>query len=565
VSVSLSEHLPLLAEAPDGIKKLRGLILELAVRGKLVPQDSKDEPASELLKRIAAEKARLISDGKIKKDKPLTAVGDDEKLFELPVGWEWVRLGDMARDVQYGYTASANHKSRNVLLLRITDIQDDAVNWASVPGCDIKNRLFENYALENGDVVIARTGGTIGKSFLVSGLTDNAVFASYLIRVQRLEQSFPPYTKLFLGSQHYWRQLLANSMGTGQPNVNGTALKSLSVPLPPIPEQHRIVAKVDELMALCDRMEAEQADAETAHATLVQTLLGTLSQSRDAAELAANWQRLSQHFDTLFATTASLDALKQTVLQLAVMGKLVPQDPNDESASELLKRIAAEKARLAAEGKIRKDKPLPLVSEDEKPFELPSGWEWSRLQTCFDVRDGTHDTPKYQHTGFPLVTSKNIYGGRLCLENVKFISEADHKQISERSRVDRGDILFAMIGSIGNPVVVDIDPNFSIKNVALFKYYDLQLSSPEYLRIYLEVISDEMKIQSAGGVQSFVSLGFIRSFPFPLPPLSEQHRIVVKVDELMTLCDSLKADLAESRARQARLATTLIESALQAA
>jgi len=566
VSVSLSEHLPLLASAPDGIKKLRGLILELAVRGKLVPQDPNDEPASELLKDIAAEKARLVAEGKIRKNKPLAALGEDEKPFELPVGWEWSQLGAIA-------------------LINPRNAADDIVEASFVPMAMINTRFEGSHDQESrkwgeikqgfthfaeGDIGVAKITPCFenSKACVFSGLRSSIGAGTTELHIVRpiSETLAPRYVLAYLKSPMFLQIGESKMTGTaGQKRLPKEFVEANPFPLPPLAEQHRIVAKVDELMALCDRMEAEQADAEAAHATLVQTLLGTLTPSRDAVELATNWQRLSQHFDTLFTTEASLDALKQTILQLAVMGKLVPQDPNDEPASELLKRIAAEKTRLVAKGKIRKDKPLAAVGEDESLFELPEMWEWSRLQTCFDVRDGTHDTPKYQHTGFPLVTSKNIYGGRLCLENVKFISEADHTQISERSKVDRGDILFAMIGSIGNPVVVDIDPDFSIKNVALFKYYDLQLSSPEYLRMYLETISDEMKTQSAGGVQSFVSLGFIRSFPFPLPPLAEQRRIVAKVDELMALCDSLEADLAESHARQARLATTLIESALQAA
>jgi len=187
---------------------------------------------------------------------------------------------------------------------------------------------------------------------------------------------------------------------------------------------------------------------------------------------------------------------------------------------------------------------------------------WSRLGAVFDVRDGTHDTPKYTDEGFPLITSKNIYTGSLSFESVKFISEKDHRQISERSRVDRGDILFAMIGSIGNPVIVDTDREFSIKNVALFKYYAASDAEPRFLLLYLNLVAETMREKSAGGVQSFVSLGFLRNYPFPLPPLNEQHRIVAKVDELMALCDSLKARLADAQAIQLHLADAIVEQAV---
>lgn len=240
------------------------------------------------------------------------------------------------------------------------------------------------------------------------------------------------------------------------------------------------------------------------------------------------------------ASVYGIKKLRELILELAVRGKLVPQDANDEPASELLKRIQAEKAKLIAEGKIKKDKPLATIAEDEKPFELPEGWEWVRLQEVFDVRDGTHDTPKYCNSGFPLITSKNLYSGVLDFSEIKYISEEDHFKIKERSGVDKGNILFAMIGSIGNPVIVETDDDFSIKNVALFKPYSRSLSEMNYLLKYLLKASVEMREQAAGAVQSFVSLGVIRSYLFSLPPLAEQSRIVAKVDELMALCDQLE-------------------------
>ena len=183
-----------------GIKKLRELILELAVRGLLVPQDSNDEPAHTLLQQIASEKAQLIKDKKIKKQKPLPEISDDEKQFELPYSWEWTRLGDLAEDIHYGYTASARHEGEGVRLLRITDIQDHKVNWLSVPFCDIDNKKAQQYLLKDSDILIARTGGTIGKSYLVSNINVPAVFASYLIRIKKMTPVYSPFIKLYLGS-----------------------------------------------------------------------------------------------------------------------------------------------------------------------------------------------------------------------------------------------------------------------------------------------------------------------------------------------------------------------------
>ena len=241
----------------------------------------------------------------------------------------------------------------------------------------------------------------------------------------------------------------------------------------------------------------------------------------------------------------------------------MPQDPKDEPASELFKRIEVEKARLLKAGKLKRTKEFEPLSSKADLIELPRGWEVVRLGSAYDVRDGTHDTPKYVDVGFPLITSKNLSSGYLSFADVKLISEQDHQQISERSRVDNGDVLLAMIGSIGNPVVVDTDRSFSIKNVALFKYYDRDLSSPSFLRYFLQDAANQMKDLAAGGLQPFVSLGFLRAYPIALPPLSEQHRIVAKVDELMALCDQLEASLTDTAATRRRLLDALLAEALE--
>lgn len=563
----LTDNLPLLAGAPNGIKKLRELILELAVRGKLVPQDPSDEPASELLKRIAAEKARLVAEGKLKKQKPLAEITNEERPFELPAGWEWSQLGRISSDVQYGFTASANHQSGEPLLLRITDIQNDGVNWDTVPGCEISPSEIAGYELKNGDIVIARTGGTIGKSYLVSGLTHSAVFASYLIRIGRLDAIYPDFTKVFLGSQFYWKQLYANSMGTGQPNVNGTALKGLLIPLAPMEEQHRIVAKVDELMALCDRLEAQQTDAESAHSLLVQALLDNLTQTSDPTDFAANWQRLAEHFHTLFTTESSIDALKQTLLQLAVMGKLVQQDPDDEPASELLRRIAVEKSRLVAQGKVKKQKPRAEIGEEEKPFELPKNWVWSRLGSqVIDSGAGwspsCESRPREGLEWGVLKVSAVSWGAYNSEENKALPANLEARPEHE---VAEGDFLVSRANTaalVARSVVVEKTPSrlmLSDKIVRLKltdrcdrRYVNLVNSAPHARQYYAQV---------AGGTSSSmknVSREQILNLPIALPPLAEQQRIVAKVDQLMHLCNTFKQQITAANGKQTELLSVLM-------
>lgn len=548
----LTQNLPLLAGAPNGIKKLRELILELAVRGKLLPQDPSDEPARELLKRVTEEKARLEAEGKIKKQKPMTEVSEEETPFDLPQGWEWSRLEQISSDVRYGFTASADHQSLEPLLLRITDIQNDEVNWASVPGCDVSPSEVAGYELRDGDIVIARTGGTIGKSYLVTGLTQLAVFASYLIRIGRLDSTYSKFTKVFLGSQLYWKQLYAHSMGTGQPNVNGTALKGLLISLPPLAEQHRIVAKVDELMALCDRLEVQQADAESAHARLVQALLDSLTQARDAADFATNWQRLVEHFHTLFSTESSIEALKQTLVQLAVMGKLVPQEPSDEPASALLKRITEKKALLVAEGRIRKQKDLGGVTEPLVSFSVPQGWTVTTIGEAIICRDGERipvsqaeregREKKYDYYGASGVIDK--IDGYLFDKPLLLVGE-DGANLINRS----------------TPIAFIARGRYWVNNHAhVLDGISEQLL--RYVELYFNAI--DLKPYVTGTAQPKMNQAKMNGIPLALPPEGEQHRILAKVDELMILCYQLKTQLIQARRFNEQLAVVLVERALVA-
>ncbi|HGF5681370.1 TPA: restriction endonuclease subunit S [Klebsiella pneumoniae] len=546
-----------------GIKKLRELILELAVRGKLVPQDPNDEPASELLKRIAAEKAELVKQGKIKKQKPLPGISEEEKPFDLPVGWEWVRLEDVTDNIHYGYTASAD-VTKKVKLLRITDIQDDKVIWRNVPGCEIKDSDIEQYQLQPNDIVIARTGGTVGKSYLVDDLQYIAVFASYLIRLKYIKFTNANFTKIFLGSQLYWLQLYNGVTGTGQPNVNRNTLKKMFFPLPPSSEQNKICSRVQTLLNLCDQLEQHSLISLDAHQQLVETLLTTLTDSQNADELAENWARISEHFDTLFTTEASIDALKQTILQLAVMGKLVPQDPNDEPASELLKRIAQEKAQLVKDGKIKKQKPLPPISDEEIPFELPEGWEWCRLgHVASKITDGDHKTPPRIAEGYKLLSAKNIRDGFLDYENCDYISESSYIKSRERCLPEKGDLLIVSVGgTIGRSSLITGNSEFAlVRSVAIIKPLIIE---PNFLKIAMDsqLLQSMIHSHKRGGAQPCLYLSEISKFLFPAPPLNEQRRIVKTVNIFMGMLETLTLAFNSAQQTQLHLADALTDAAI---
>ena len=282
-------------------------------------------------------------------------------------------------------------------------------------------------------------------------------------------------------------------------------LREYLIPLPPLSEQKRIVAKIEELMPLVEEYDKAQKELDALNSGMP-------------------------------------EQLKQSILQEAIMGKLGTNNPDDEPASELLKRIRKEKEQLIKDKKIKKEKPLQEITDEEKPFDIPDNWVWCRMRDILDVRDGTHDSPKYHSKGFPLVTSKNLKNNTIDFSTALLISEEDYINISQRSAVDNEDILFAMIGSIGNPVLVKKDRDFAIKNMALFKKSQNGISM-KYVFWFLECQQYAMREYASGGVQSFVSLKYLREYLIPLPPLAEQHRIVSKIENLFACIEPLAKDL----------------------
>lgn len=380
--MTLDDGFNLLATAPDGIKRLRELILSLAVQGKLVPQDANDQPVSELLKQIRAEKDRLIAEGKIKKDKPLPAISDDEKPFELPEGWEWVRLPDVYFLQEGPGIRNWQFRQDGVKLLNVKNIVKGQLvldNSDKHISPDEYESKYQHFTIEDGDLLFASSGGSWGKTAIFKDPGYSVIVNTSTIRFQPFLKLVPiAFLRLFIDTATFKSQMERQLVGM-QPNFGSTHLSKVLFPLPPLAEQARIVAKVEELMALCDALETRgQLEAEQ-HARLTATLFDALAASESAQQLQENWARLAASFDLVLDRPQAVDALEQTILQLAVRGLLVPQDPADEPASELLKQIRAEKDRLIAEGKIKKDKPLPVISDEEKPFDLPQGWEWVRF------------------------------------------------------------------------------------------------------------------------------------------------------------------------------------------
>jgi len=546
---TLFDNFEMLADAPSGVPKLREMILQMAVQGKLVPQDSSDEPASVLLEKIKTEKDRLIKEKRIKRAKQLIPITSDEIPYELPEGWQWSRLGIIANAVHYGYTASADDTKKDVRLLRITDIQNDRVNWDTVPGCVIDQNKIAYYELNDGDLLIARTGGTIGKTYLVNDIPVCSVFASYLIRVVPTYPLLPEFLKLFSGSLHYWQQLYAKCSGTGQPNVNATSLKKLTIAVPPLPEQKRIVTKVDQLMAICDELEARKQKRKETRIALNDAALDRLLSARKQKDFTKHWNRISNNFNLLYDTPETVDKLRQTILQLAVQGKLVPQDPRDPPASVLFEKIKAEKERLIKEKKIRKAKSLLPIAPDEIPYELPDGWEWVRLGVITSLKSGSTINKDLElsneNEGIPYIK----VGDMNLPRNEKTISISNrYVKVTKNLRkniIPSKSIIFPKRGGAiaTNKKRFVKDEIFADSNVMAI------ISIPP---IYIDYVFswfmhiDLWELNSGTSVPQ-INNKDIDPLLFSLPPLNEQKRIVTKINELMAHCDELATKLSQSQ------------------
>lgn len=544
-----------------GIKKLRELILELAVRGKLVPQDPNDEPASVLLERIAAEKAELVKQGKIKKQKPLPEISEEEKPFELPAGWEWVRLGTLFNSIQSGGTPSKINPA----------FWGGDIPWASVKDLGSSQYISktQDYITEagllsgskladSGDVLICTRMG-LGKIAIASC---PIAFNQDLKAVKLTSHIIPNF---FFNT---YSTVKIKGTGTTVEGIKQEQLVNYITGFPPFNEQNKIVVQVKELMSLCDQLEQHTLTSLDAHQQLVETLLTTLTDSQNADELAENWARISKHFDTLFTTEASIDALKQTILQLAVMGKLVPQDPNDEPASELLKRIAQEKAQLVKDGKIKKQKPLPPVNDEDKLFEIPFNWEHVYLNDiCEVITDGTHQTPKYTDRGRPFISAQCVKPFKFMPENCRYVSEEDYQQYIKNRTPEINDILLARVGAgIGECAVIDVNLEFSIYvSTALIKPIKCHINS-NYLCLWLNSpigrLFSSRYTYGKGVSQGNLNLSLIRTFVISIPPYKEQNLIVEKVRTYLSICEKLKSKIQSAQQTQLHLADALTEAAI---
>lgn len=527
-----------------GIERLRSLILYLGISGRLLPQDSADEPASALIKRVKG--AKVAFEGKSAKSEPVAQPQG------LPAGWVMVRLADLANP-QAGFAFKSNgfnEQGEGLPLIRIRDVGQPFT------GTFYSGHYREEFVVREGDYLISMDG-----EFRVA--TWSGPDALLNQRVSRLQfygdETVQPFVAIALQTE--LTKLQGVKAYTTVDHLSGKQIANSTIHLPPLAEQRRIVAKVDELMALCDALEGESAAALAAHQMLVETLLATLVASADAAELSDNWSRLAAHFDILFTTPASVDALKQTVLELAVRGQLVRQDDNDSPAADLIASWQRAKQEMLEQGGDHRVKPTDAPTKP--PFPLPLHWAIQSFENIFLFIDYRGNTPPKTDDGIPLITAKNIRMGYLDREPREFVSPVTYKSWMTRGFPKIGDLFFTTEAPLGNICLNDIEEPFAIAQRAIC-LQPYGAANTRFLAIAIMSRSMQRVIDEAatGMTARGIKAGKLKTIALPIPPAAEQERIVAKVDELLALCEDLKAQIGDAGQTQMRLADAIVERAV---
>ena len=526
-------------------KQLKNSILQWAIQGKLVPQDPNDEPASMLLERIRVEKEKLIKEKKIKKDKnesiiyrgednsyyeKILATGevkciDEEIPFDVPNGWEWERWGNISQSIQYGYNAPALEHGA-IKMVRISDIQENCVLWDNVPYCQIEENDIDTYLLKVNDILFARTGGTVGKSFLVEEVPEKAIYAGYLIRTRYSSLLNPRYMKSFMESQLYWEQLKNGTIATAQPNCNGKTLAKMLLPIPPTKEQDRIVEKLTQLSSFLDNY------------GLCQDRLNLLN------------KEIKEQF-------------KKSILQEAIQGKLVPQLTEEGTAQDLLEQIKIEKLNLVKVGKLKKSALATSVIfrgddnkyfekngntemniTDEIPFEIPDSWSWVRLNDiCSYIQRGK--SPKYSLIKkYPVVAQKCNQWSGFSIDKAQFIDPDTLSSYGEERILQDGDLMWNStgLGTLGrmaiycstlNPYELAVADSHVTVIRAMKKFV-----LPQYLYYYFtsNTVQSVIEDKSDGSTkQKELATATVKTYLVPIPPLMEQSRIISKIEQLASI------------------------------
>ncbi|MFC3205610.1 restriction endonuclease subunit S [Aquamicrobium soli] len=542
----LLQHYEQIADAPDAIARLRRFILDLAVRGKLVPQDPNDEPASELLKRIAAEKARLVKAGEVRKPPTLHPITDAEALYALPRPWALVRVGDIF-DYDAGTKRDPKELDQSRWLLELEDIEKDTSRIVERLRVSDRDSQSTKSEFKPGDILYGKLRPYLNKVVVAD---EPGYSTTEIVAIRPFLRLCPEYCALAFRRPDFVAYVERSGRGTKMPRLRTPDAIVAPFPLPPLAEQHRIVAKVDELMSLCDRLESARADREATRDRLAAASLARLN-APDPETFQADARFALEILPALTTRPDQIKTLRQTILNLAVRGKLVPQDAKDEPVN------------------------LKTVDCDERPEAIPSTWLYTRLVNLLaeDTRNGYSRKPDEALNGIPIL---RISAGTVRRDGV--VAEEEHKLISgidPNSRIQYGlrpgDLLACRFNGnksfVGRLTIfkdyLGLQPIYPDKLIRV--RISPELATAEFLRLAgdTDLVRAEIEAACATTVGNWgISASNLKEIRFPLPPLAEQHRIVTKVDELMAMCDRLEASLTATAANRHRLLDALLAEAL---
>ena len=496
-------------------QELKNSILQRAIQGKLVEQRAEEGTGEELYRKIQAEKQEYVEAGLFKKEKPLPETCDEEMPFDIPDSWKWVRLEELVcKPIRRGKSPTYTPQSGTLVFAQKCNTKMGYIDL-SLALCLDESKLgkYPNEEfMQDMDIVINSTGGgTMGRVGMYRN-SDNPSLTpivpdSHVTVVRTLDSVDGEYIRYVIKNYQPYMEK-QGSGSTNQTELNATVIRSLQIPLPPLAEQHRIVAKIAELLPLIDCYEKAYTRLED--------------------------------FNKRFPAD-----MQKSILQMAIQGKLVEQRAEEGTGEELYRQIQKEKSTAMRTGKFRKEKTISPISEEEIPFDIPDSWKWCRLSEICNISDGTHQTPHYVDEGMPFISAQNIKPYRFMPEVYRCVSKEDFEKYNKFVSPEKGDILMTRVGAmIGEAAIIDVEMEFSIYvSLTLIKCYYSNYNM-EYL---LHVLNSphgrklaEKKTLGKSASQGNLNLVFIRDFLIPLPPLEEQKRIVAKLEELLPLCDKLK-------------------------
>ncbi|WP_433947914.1 restriction endonuclease subunit S [Bacillus tropicus] len=554
----LLNQFDIIFDSSESVQELEALILDMAIRGKLVSQDTSDEPASILLEKIKKEKEQLIQEKKIKKEKLLPQIKEEEKPFELPDGWEWVRLQSLIKKIGAGSTprgGKAVYVDSGVKFIRSQNVWNDGLylNGVAYITEEINNKMSGSIVKPN-DLLLNITGGSIGRCCIVPSNFDvgNVNQHVSIIRLVDNNDTLRQYLHCCLISSYIQETIMSTQVGISREGLSISKLSEFLIPIPPLNEQKRIVEKLNQLMSFCDKLKERLEKKQRREDKLNLSVFSTLAKSQTVEELKESLQFILSHLHSLCTDTKHVQQLRTAILSLAMKGKLVPQDETEEPASILVERIKKEKEQLIKEKKIKKEKPLLQITDEEKSFELPNGWEWIRLKEIVELLNG-RAYKKYELLSEGKTPVLRV--GNLFTNPSWYYSDLE---LEENKYCDNGDLLYAWSASFG--------PRIWNGGKVIYHYHIWKINvygniDKEYLYYMLLKDVNDIKNITTGSTMIHVTKERMEKRVFPLPPLNEQKRIVEKINQLLLLCDELEANIAQSKIESETLMKAVLQEA----